>query len=109
MPVANSRAPNPQGSGRRGLHAGGDSIVREFEFLTGGEVTILSDRRARGPYGLSGGEAGKPGRNSVMRGGRGRKVGAKERFAVEAGDVLRIESPGGGGWGQAVGRGVTSG
>jgi N-methylhydantoinase B/oxoprolinase/acetone carboxylase alpha subunit len=89
-----------KGSGGRGLHAGGDSIVREFEFLTAGEVTVLSDRRERGPYGLAGGKAGKPGRNTVVRGGRGRKVGAKKRFAVEAGDVLRIESPGGGGWGR---------
>ncbi len=91
-----------KGSGGRGLHTGGDSIVREFEFLTGGEVTVLSDRRDRGPYGLSGGAPGKPGRNTLIRGGRSKKVGAKERFGVETGDVLRIESPGGGGWGRTL-------
>ena len=54
-------------SGGAGAHRGGDGIVREFRFLAPAEVTILSDRRVRGPYGLQGGEAGKPGRNTLLR------------------------------------------
>jgi N-methylhydantoinase B len=87
-------------SGGRGAHRGGDGIVREFRFLTPAEVTILSDRRVRGAYGLKGGEAGKPGRNTLLRAGRkSEALPAKARFEIEEGDVLRIETPGGGGWG----------
>jgi N-methylhydantoinase B len=86
-------------SGGRGAHRGGDGIVREFRFLTPAEVTILSDRRMRGAYGLAGGEAGKPGRNTlVRRGRRPQAVPAKTRFEINPEDVLRIETPGGGGW-----------
>jgi N-methylhydantoinase B len=88
-----------RGSGGEGRHHGGDGIVREFEFLTAADVTILSDRRTRGPYGLAGGEAGKPGSNALIRAGKSRRIGGKDRFEVGAGDVLRIESPGGGGYG----------
>ncbi len=88
-----------RGSGGGGKHAGGDGIVREIEFLTPCDVTILSDRRERGPYGLAGGSAGTPGRNALLRGKRGIRVRAKENFLVGAGDVLRVETPGGGGWG----------
>jgi len=89
-----------RGSGGAGRYAGGDGIVREIEFLTGCDVTILSDRRMRGPYGLAGGEAGKPGRNTLLRGRKRVKVPGKANFQVVEGDVLRIESPGGGGWGK---------
>ena len=85
-----------RGSGGAGHNRGGDGIVREIEFLTPCDVTILSDRRDRGPYGLNGGEAGAPGKNTLV--GRG-KIAAKARFETRAGDVLRIETPGGGGWG----------
>lgn len=88
-----------RGSGGAGRHRGGDGVIREIEFLTAAEVTILSDRRLRGPYGLSGGGAGKVGRNSILRGGVRRPVPAKANFEARAGDVLRIETPGGGGWG----------
>ncbi len=89
-------------SGGRGRHHGGDGIVREFRFLAPAEVTILSDRRVRGPYGLAGGEAGKPGRNTLLRAGRkAETLAAKTRFEIAADDVLRIETPGGGGWGTA--------
>jgi N-methylhydantoinase B/oxoprolinase/acetone carboxylase alpha subunit len=79
------------GSGGAGKHAGGDGIVRELEFLDHADVTILSDRRKRGPYGLQGGAAGKPGNC----GGRP----SKTRFTIQPGEMLRIETPGGGGWG----------
>jgi N-methylhydantoinase B/oxoprolinase/acetone carboxylase alpha subunit len=83
-------------SGGEGAHRGGDGIVREYEFLVPADVTILSDRRQRGPYGLRGGRSGKPGRNLLS----GKAVAAKANFPAAAGDVLRIETPGGGGWGE---------
>lgn len=86
-------------SGGRGRYKGGDGIVREFEFLTDCDVTLLSDRRERGPYGLQGGEPGKPGKNSLRRGRVTRSIPAKARVEVKAGEILRIESPGGGGYG----------
>ncbi len=88
------------GSGGRGHHRGGDGIIREFEFLAPADVTILSDRRLRGPYGLSGGESGAPGKNTLLKGKRAVAIPGKARFEVKAGDVLRIESPGGGGYGK---------
>jgi N-methylhydantoinase B/oxoprolinase/acetone carboxylase alpha subunit len=84
-----------RGSGGQGAHRGGDGIVRELRFLVPAEVTILSDRRERGPWGLAGGAAGRPGRNTL----RGQRISAKVRLDARAGDVLRIETPGGGGWG----------
>jgi N-methylhydantoinase B/oxoprolinase/acetone carboxylase alpha subunit len=89
-----------RGSGGRGKYRGGDGIVREIEFLTPCDVTILSDRRTRGPYGLVGGGAGKTGRNTLLRGKKLIKVAGKANFLVNAGDVLRVETPGGGGWGK---------
>jgi len=84
------------GSGGDGRHRGGDGIVRELQFLEDAEVTILSDRRARGPYGLAGGSSGATGRNSLD----GKPLPAKTRVPVRKGETLRIESPGGGGWGK---------
>jgi len=89
-------------SGGAGLHQGGDGIVREFEFLTAAEVTLLSDRRERGPWGLAGGLPGKPGKNTLVRAGRPQKLPAKSRFDARPGDLLRIETPGGGGWGKPI-------
>jgi N-methylhydantoinase B len=94
-----------RGSGGAGAYRGGDGIVREFEFLAPAEVTLLSDRRDRGPWGLAGGESGQPGRNTLVRGGRPRKLPAKTRFDARPGDLLRIETPGGGGWGPRKKRG----
>jgi N-methylhydantoinase B len=93
-----------RGSGGAGKHRGGDGIVREFEFLSEAEVTLLSDRRERGPWGLAGGSSGKPGKNTLVRRGRSRKLPGKLRFEAQPGDVLKIETPGGGGWGRATSR-----
>jgi N-methylhydantoinase B/oxoprolinase/acetone carboxylase alpha subunit len=88
-------------SGGRCLNRGGDGILRDFRFLAPAEVTLITDRRIHGAYGLAGGESGKPGRNSLLRGGRKpEKLPAKTRFQIASGDVLRIETPGGGGWGK---------
>lgn len=89
-----------RGSGGLGKHRGGDGIVREIEFLSAAEVTILSDRRTSGPWGLAGGLPGQPGKNALIRNGEQRPLRSKVHLEVLAGDVLRIETPGGGGWGQ---------
>ncbi len=94
-PVRVRRYAVRRGSGGKGRFRGGDGIVKQIEFLTGAQVTILSDRRNRGPYGLEGGGAGKPGRNRL----NGRRVASKARLDCGPGDVLTIESPGGGGYG----------
>lgn len=88
-----------RGSGGAGRNRGGDGIIREIEFLTPCEVTILSDRREIGPYGLCGGKPGTPGRNTLSAGGKVRSVPAKASLQCKAGQGLRIETPGGGGWG----------
>lgn len=83
------------GSGGAGARRGGDGIIRELEFRAPAEVTVLSDRRTQGPYGLGGGERGAAGRNLVD----GRGMGAKFRAELRAGQRVTIESPGGGGHG----------
>jgi N-methylhydantoinase B/oxoprolinase/acetone carboxylase alpha subunit len=87
------------GSGGAGIQRGGDGVAKEFEFLVPAEVTLLSDRRERAPYGLAGARPAKSGRNLVVSRGRAATVPAKSRFEIKTGDVLKIESPGGGGWG----------
>jgi N-methylhydantoinase B len=88
-----------QGSGGAGRRHGGDGIIRELRFLTGAEVTILSDRRLNGPWGLKGGSPGKPGKNILIRGRDSLRLNGKTQIAARTGDILRIETPGGGGWG----------
>ncbi|MGH9644809.1 MAG: hydantoinase B/oxoprolinase family protein, partial [Terriglobales bacterium] len=88
-------------SGGRGRHAGGDGIVREIEVLTDAQVTVLADRRSRGPYGLNGGSDGAPGRTIIIRqNGSEEELPGKTSTRLRAGDRVRIESPGGGGWGK---------
>ncbi|PYX33348.1 MAG: 5-oxoprolinase [Acidobacteria bacterium] len=89
------------GSGGRGLHTGGDGIVREIEVLTDAQVTLLADRRARGPYGLSGGADGAFGRTVVVRrDGSEEELAGKTSVQLRSGERVRVESPGGGGWGK---------
>jgi len=90
-----------RGSGGRGRHRGGDGLVREIEVLVPTQVTLLGDRRRVPPYGLSGGRPGRPGRDWLVSGGHVRRLAAKTSLAAEAGDRLRIETPGGGGFGRA--------
>jgi N-methylhydantoinase B/oxoprolinase/acetone carboxylase alpha subunit len=88
------------GSGGAGKHSGGDGIVRELRFLEETDVTILSDRRERGPYGLAGGSPGKPGGNTLTVSGKASKLPAKTRITAPRGSVLKISTPGGGGFGR---------
>jgi len=88
-------------SGGRGQHTGGDGIVREIEVLTDAQVTLLADRRTRGPYGLAGASDGAPGRTVIIRqDGSEEEVPGKTSVRLRAGERVRIESPGGGGWGR---------
>jgi N-methylhydantoinase B len=95
-----------QGSGGKGQFRGGDGLVREIELLAPAQVTLLADRRSSGPWGLQGGENGAPGRATVFEGesGQGRELPGKCSLHLAAGDVLRLETPGGGGWGRARSR-----
>jgi N-methylhydantoinase B len=87
------------GSGGNGRFRGGDGIVREIEVLTDAQVTLLAERRSRGPYGLHGGEDGAPGRAFVIRrDGMQEEIGGKASVRLAAGERIRIESPGGGGF-----------
>jgi N-methylhydantoinase B len=87
-------------SGGRGKYRGGDGIVREIELLVDAHVGMLSDRRAIPPYGLAGGAPGARGKNEIEVRGRREKVPSKCGFFARAGSVIRIETPGGGGWGR---------
>jgi N-methylhydantoinase B len=89
-----------RGSGGKGKHRGGDGVIREIETLAPARMSLLADRRKRGPYGLAGGDDGKPGSAAIIRKGRRRKVGSKGSWELEAGDRVRIETPGGGGFGK---------
>jgi N-methylhydantoinase B len=82
-------------SGGAGLHAGGDGVVRRYRVLERCTVTLLTERRVRAPEGAAGGSSGAVGRNLL----NGHELGSKCRVELEAGDVLTIETPGGGGWG----------
>jgi N-methylhydantoinase B len=84
-----------QGSGGVGKWVGGEGVVREFEALAPLEVSLLTDRRRHPPRGAGGGGDGAVGRNAL----NGRPLPAKGAARLAPGDVLRIETPGGGGWG----------
>lgn len=86
-----------RGAGGSGASPGGDGLCRELEFLEPAEVTLLTERRKHGPWGAAGGEAGQPGRNLLD----GVELPGKCQLSVQPGQRLRIESPGGGGYGKA--------
>jgi N-methylhydantoinase B/oxoprolinase/acetone carboxylase alpha subunit len=101
LPVRIRRYSLRQGSGGKGRYAGGEGLIREYEMLAKTSVTVLTDRRVGQPYGAQGGEPGAPGRNTVLReDGAIEILPAKARVELNPGDRLRIETPGGGGFGQ---------
>jgi N-methylhydantoinase B len=85
-----------RGSGGAGQHAGGDGLVRSLRLLEPGHLSVLSERRRHAPKGAGGGRPGAPGRNLV----NGRELPAKASAELTAGDLVTIETPGGGGWGR---------
>jgi len=88
------------GSGGEGRHRGGDGIVREIEALTEAEVTLLADRRKYGPYGLAGGKNGATGNATLIRqDGSSQAMPGKFNVRLRKGERIRVETPGGGGWG----------
>jgi N-methylhydantoinase B/oxoprolinase/acetone carboxylase alpha subunit len=88
-----------RGSGGAGAQAGGDGLVREYEMLTDTTVTLISERRRGAPYGAAGGAPGASGRNVLIRDGREEVLPGKVQLQLRPGDRLRIETPGGGGYG----------
>jgi N-methylhydantoinase B len=111
-PVRVRRYSIRRNSGGKGKHRGGDGVIREIEFLTNVRGTILSDRRRFAPYGLAGGSPGQPGKNELIvprDSGLGirdsgkkatkKELPSKTTFAAPKGSILRISTPGGGGWG----------
>jgi 5-oxoprolinase (ATP-hydrolysing) len=91
------------GSGGTGAYPGGDGLVRELEFLEPMTAAILANRRRMRPFGLAGGAPGAAGVNRLLRrDGSSETLPATAEFAVDGGDRLRIETPGGGGFGPAV-------
>lgn len=100
LPVRVRRYAYRSGSGGAGDNPGGEGLVREIEALAPLEVTILTERRTRGPWGLAGGEPGAPGRNRRIRGdGSIEDLAGKAILRLSSGDRLSVETPGGGGWG----------
>ena len=82
-------------SGGTGRQRGGDGMIREYEFLDDCTVTLLSERRKHAPWGLQGGNPGKAGSNMLNQ----RALPGKFTLHAKAGDILKIETAGGGGWG----------
>jgi len=101
-----------RGSGGAGAAAGGDGIERDLEMLEDCTVSLITERRQSQPWGLSGGDPGAVGENWLVPGGdqaRADRLPDKCTVRLRGGDVLRMLTPGGGGWGlsgdDAVGRG----
>ena len=84
-----------RGSGGEGAHRGGDGVVRALRVLEDCRLSVLSERRVRSPIGADGGAPGARGRNRI----NGREVSGRLTRELRAGDLLEIETPGGGGWG----------
>jgi N-methylhydantoinase B len=89
--------PRSGGAGRR---RGGAGLLREIRFLAPAQVTCLMTRHDAPPPGARGGRAGRAGRLTLVRAGRARRLAPRDQVRVETGDLLRIETPGGGGWGR---------
>ena len=87
-------------TGGAGKYPGGDGLVREIELLSDCEITVLSERRLTPPYGLAGGLPGTPGRNVIFRDGTPLEQPGKFHTPLSKGDIIRMETPGGGGWGK---------
>jgi N-methylhydantoinase B len=87
------------GSGGEGTHRGGSGLTRQYELLCDASVSILSERRRAAPYGLSGGGSAAPGENSILGEGRARSLPPKVSMQCRRGEMIRISTPGGGGYG----------
>jgi N-methylhydantoinase B len=88
-----------RGTGGAGRFRGGDGLRRDLMALGPARVALLTERRDHGPFGARGGGDGAPGENVLIRGGVEERLPSKATFSIEAGDVVSVRSPGGGGWG----------
>lgn len=88
-----------ENSGGEGQYRGGDGIVREIELLSPSTITLLTERRKFAPYGLQGGADGERGISYLRSGETEEELPAKCSIQAKAGDRIRVETPGGGGWG----------
>jgi N-methylhydantoinase B/oxoprolinase/acetone carboxylase alpha subunit len=100
LPVRVRRYGLRKGSGGKGAAPGGEGLIREYEMLTETSVTLLTDRRVGAPYGVLGGKPGGKGRNTLIRDGVEQPLPGKIQVTLKAGDRLRVETPGGGGYGE---------
>jgi N-methylhydantoinase B len=101
-PVRMLRYAYRRNSGGGGLFRGGDGLIRELQLLIDADVTLLADRRERGPYGLSGGQIGAVGAaTATLPQASPATMPGKFNQHFPAGTILRLETPGGGGWGSA--------
>jgi N-methylhydantoinase B len=87
-------------SGGKGRYRGGDGLCREWQAVADCQVSLLGERRRTAPYGLYGGGPGKNGRNLLLHNGEQSELPAKTSIKLAMGDRLRIETPGGGGFGK---------
>jgi N-methylhydantoinase B len=87
------------GSGGNGQHNGGSGLVREIQLNDPAQASLLTDRRETQPYGLNGGKPGAPGENILIREGIEHRLPGKVTLDLQAGDILSIRTPGGGGYG----------
>jgi len=95
FPIRIRRYQIRRGSGGKGRYSGGDGLIREYEFLGPAEATLITERRRHPPWGLCGGLPGQVGRNMLD----GVLLPGKCQLTLQAGQTLRIETPGGGAWG----------
>ena len=99
-PVRVERFAIRRGSGGNGQHRGGDGAVRELVFLEGMSLSLLTQHRKEGPYGMAGGKSGKPGKQTLIRtSGERVEMDSVDGCEVSPGDRLELKTPGGGGYG----------
>jgi N-methylhydantoinase B len=96
FPLRVERSELLYGSGGEGVHSGGDGVARQIRLLEPATLSLLTDRRRHAPRGAAGGGPGRPGRNLL----NGEELPAKVTCVLRDGDVVTIETPGGGGWGK---------
>ncbi|MCL5788682.1 MAG: hydantoinase B/oxoprolinase family protein [Candidatus Marsarchaeota archaeon] len=99
-PVLFTRCSVRRGSGGRGIHSGGDGIVRSFKVLTRARLSILADRFRTRPYALEGGKQGMPGKVKIVRRGAVKLYPSKFMEELEPGDEVTLITPGGSGYGK---------
>jgi len=100
LPIMINKYSIRNGSGGGGKYRGGDGIIREYKFLSKSTVSLIAERRRFKPYGVYGGKPGRRGKNILISDQKKRLLPSKTSFEVKKGEIIRIETPGGGGWGK---------